>query len=155
MVDNVLSQLSDMQRTCLRLVALNRSSKEIALEIGLSHQTVDQYVSKAAAVLGVANRREAARRFTELEAGAFSKPEFKSDAVAEPTNSPILVEPIGNPGARHGRMSPSRWIPGIGGTRHDFDPVQLISAILRISLFTMGSAGAIIAIVFWLNRLML
>ncbi len=143
-----------MQRTCLRLVALNRSSKEIAQEIGLSHLTVDQYLSRAAAVLGAVNRREAARRFLELEAAAFNKPEFKTDAVVSPPNPPILNEPIGTPGARRSTTLLSRWIPGIGGKRHDLDPAQLISAILRISLLTMGSAGAIIAIVFWLNRLM-
>lgn len=143
-----------MQRICLRLVARGRSSKEIAQETGLSHQTVDQYVSRAAAVLGVSNRREAARRFSEIELQAFNKSEFKSEAIAEPENSRIFDEPIGNPGGAGSWQQLSKWIPGIGGSRHDLDRFQVFSAILRISLFTMGTAGAIIAIVFWLNRLM-
>ncbi len=155
MANNVLKQLTDMQCTCLRMVALNRSSKEIALETGLSYQTVDQYISRAAAVLGASNRREAARRFSELEAEQFRKPEFKADSVVLPAESRILSEPIGNPGTRRDRKSLLRWIPGIGGTRHDLDPIQIIYTVLRISLLTMGSAGAIIATVFWLNRLLL
>lgn len=155
MVNDPLSQLSDMQRTCLRLVARNRSSKEIAQETGLSYQTVDQYISRAAAILGVTNRREAARRFSELEVEAFNKSEFKPQVIAAAENSPILSEPIGDPGARRSRKLLPGWIPGIGGTRHDLDSTQLLFAVLRVSLFTMGSAGAIIATVFWLNRLML
>jgi DNA-binding CsgD family transcriptional regulator len=151
--DDLINQLSDMQRTCLRLVARGRSSKEIALETGLSHQTVDQYVSRAVAILGVANRREAARRLSELETETFNKVEFKSEAVAASGKSSILNEPIGNSGERGG-WQPSKWIPGIGGSRHDLDRFQIFAAILRISLLTMGTAGAIIAIVFWLNRLM-
>lgn len=143
-----------MQRTCLRLVARGRSSKEIAQETGLSYQTVDQYVSRAAATLRASNRREAARLFSEFEAEAFSKSEFKPEAIAELENSSIFNEPIGNSGGHGGWQQLSTWIPGIGGSRHDLDKFQIFSAILRISLFTMGTAGAIIAIVFWLNRLM-
>lgn len=153
-VDDPINQLTDMQQTCLRLVARGRSSKEIAQETGLSYQTVDQYVSRAAALLGVANRREAARRFLEMEAEAFNKAEFKSEAVAAPEKFPNLHEPIGNPGRQGSWQQLSKWIPGIGGSRHDLDALQIFYAVLRISLFTMGTAGAIIAIVFWLNRLM-
>lgn len=160
MVDDLLTQLSEAQINCLRLVAANRSSKEIALETGLSHQTVDQYISRAAAVLGAANRREAARILAELEREAFRKPEFKPEPVVLPENSPTMASSTGQPADGQGAPDRSRnrlrtWLPEIGGTRHDLDTAQTIHAILRVSLFTMGTAGAIIAIVFWLNRLML
>lgn len=154
MPDNPLDQLTEMQRTCLRLVARNRSSKEIAQETGLSHQTVDQYISRAAAALGATNRREAARILTELEREPFSKPEFKAEDVAATENSPTMSAPSRDrePERRH-RLS--KWIPAIGGTRHDLAPTQVVPTILRITLLTMGTAGAIIAIFYWLNGLML
>jgi DNA-binding CsgD family transcriptional regulator len=153
-VDDPLHQLSEMQRNCLELVAMNRTSKEIAQETGLSHQTVDQYLSRAAAVLGVSSRREAARRDREFNQGAFKQSEFRSAAVATPEISGTQSGPIGTPDPKR-RWKLSLNVPGIGGTRHDLGPVQVLYAILRVSLFTMGAVGAIIAIVFWLNRLML
>jgi len=153
-VDDPINQLSGMQRTCLRLVALNRSSKEIAQETGLSHHTVDQYISRAVVALGATNRREAARRLAEIEASVFNKVEFKSVEVAATENSRILQGPSGGAGAQGSWKQLLKWIPGIGGARHDLSILQIFYAILRISLFTMGTVGAIIAIVFWLNRLM-
>lgn len=152
--DDPLNQLTDMQRSCLELVALNRSSKEIAQETGLTYQTVDQYLSRAAAVLGVSSRREAARRYRELDQDAFKKAEFKPAAIAGAEISGTQGEPFGTSNSR------PRWklplsLPGIGGARHDLDPVKVIYAVLRVSLFTMGTAGAVIAVVFWLNRLTL
>ena len=154
MADDPLNQLTDMQRSCLELVALNRSSKEIAQETGLTYQTVDQYLSRAAAVLGASSRREAARRYSELQQGAFKKPEFKPAVIAGSEISGTQSEPFGNPNPWRRWKLPLN-VPGIGGARHDLDPVKVIYAVLRVSLFTMGTAGAIIAIVFWLNRLTL
>lgn len=154
-VDDPLTQLSETQRTCLRLVAANRSSKEIAQSTGLSHQTVDQYISRAAAVLGAANRREAARIHGELENSAFNKPEFKADVVAAPENPATMDVQAGDGDPSDRRSLVAKWIPAIGGTRHDLRPVQVVQTILRVTLLTMGTAGAIIAIFYWLNRLML
>lgn len=150
-----LDQLSAAQRTCLRLVALNRSSKEIAKEIGLSPQTVDQYLSRAAATLGVSTRREAARLFSALERDAFNKSEFKTDEVVVAEKSPSMDGPSEAGGARRTWTWFAKRLPPIGGERHDLTPLQTVYAILRVSIFTMGTAGAIIAIVFWLNRLLL
>lgn len=150
-----LSQLTDAQKTCLRLVASNRSSKEIAQETGLSHQTVDQYISRAAGLLGANNRREAARILGELEKAQFSKSEFKPQDVAAGENPPKMARPNGHEDPRRPPSLLARWIPAIGGTRHDLNPAHVIQTILWVTLLTMGTAAAIIAIVFWLNRLML
>lgn len=58
-----VNKLSDGQRDCLRLVAENRSSKEIARILGISPHTVDQRLKRATAVLAVESRFEAARMF--------------------------------------------------------------------------------------------
>jgi DNA-binding CsgD family transcriptional regulator len=56
-----LARLTPKERECLRLVAQNRSSKEIARELGISKASVDTYCNRARAKLGVGNRRAAAR----------------------------------------------------------------------------------------------
>lgn len=61
MVSDRIAQLSPRERDCLQLVGQGRSSKEIALDLGLSPFTVDEYVKSAVATLGAKNRREAAR----------------------------------------------------------------------------------------------
>jgi DNA-binding CsgD family transcriptional regulator len=62
-------QLTDGQQACLRLVYEHRSSKEIARELGISKDTVDQRLDRARAILGAGNRFEAARAFAGYEAG--------------------------------------------------------------------------------------
>lgn len=60
-VANRVAKLSDGQLDCLRLVAQHLSSKEIAVELGISPHTVDQRIRQALATLGVARRSQAAR----------------------------------------------------------------------------------------------
>ncbi len=146
--------LSDAQRNCLRLVAMSYSSKEIALETGLSPQTVDQYLSKAANILEVTNRREAARLYSEFE-NTFNKSEFKPEAVVEPKKPGEMTVRSENEGSTLGTFLPLKWLPPIGGERHDLDATAVVYRMVRVSLFTTGAAGAIIAVVTWLNRLTL
>lgn len=153
-VDSVVEQLSESQRMCLRLVAENKSSKEIAIETGLSPQTVDQYLARAASLLGVSNRRDAARRFADLSTDAlFRKSELKTAAIANTnemdTLNPSLIEETGR--SIWDRIA--RLLPAIGGERHDLTAVEVVYAVLRLSLFTTGAVAAIIGIIFWLNRL--
>jgi len=56
-----VSRLSDGQLDCLRLVDQHLSSKEIAVELGISPHTVDQRIRQALHILGVARRSQAAR----------------------------------------------------------------------------------------------
>lgn len=53
--------LTERQVACLRLVAQNFSSKEIAVELGISSHTVDQRIRGALQILGVERRSQAAR----------------------------------------------------------------------------------------------
>jgi len=56
-----VARLTAGQLDCLRLVDQHLSSKEIAVELGISSHTVDQRVRQALATLGVERRAQAAR----------------------------------------------------------------------------------------------
>jgi DNA-binding CsgD family transcriptional regulator len=67
---NSLDRLTEKQRECLRLVYAHMSSKEIAQKLGVEPGTVDQYVKAAMRILGVGERRTAARMLAEHEGAA-------------------------------------------------------------------------------------
>ncbi len=56
-----LERLTPGQLECLALVFQHLSSKEIAVELGISSHTVDQRIRQALHILGVERRSEAAR----------------------------------------------------------------------------------------------
>lgn len=62
-----IATLSEGQLLCLRLVAQHRTSKEIARELGISEDTVDQRIASARRKLGAQSRAEAARILTAAE----------------------------------------------------------------------------------------
>ncbi|HEU5481740.1 MAG TPA: helix-turn-helix transcriptional regulator [Sphingomicrobium sp.] len=55
------AKLTQGQLECLRLVDQHLSSKEIAVELGISPHTVDQRIRQALQILGVSRRQQAAR----------------------------------------------------------------------------------------------
>jgi len=64
-----IHELTQRERECLRLVRRDRSSKQIAITLGISPHTVDARLKKAINVLEVGSRYEAAQLLAELEAG--------------------------------------------------------------------------------------
>lgn len=160
-MNEACAHLTDVQRTCLRLVAKGLTSKEIARETGLTYQTVDQYLSRAALLIGAQNRREAARLFAQWE--QFSRAEFKSVDLADSSPAAILdlsAKPQGWPQAEGSEQvmrdsaaeafmsaaSPG-WpvaVPPVGGEVNGLTSKQRLYAILRIAAF---SAIAMLAIV--------
>ena len=56
-----VAKLTEGQLDCLRLVDQHLSSKEIAVELGISPHTVDQRIRQALQTLGVSRRAQAAR----------------------------------------------------------------------------------------------
>ena len=60
-VPDLITKLSDAQRECLRLVNAHLTSKEIAIQLGVSHHTVNQRIERACRTLGVPTRKDAAR----------------------------------------------------------------------------------------------
>jgi DNA-binding CsgD family transcriptional regulator len=61
------SRLTEKQRACLDPLVEGLSSKEIARLLGISKWTVDQRITAARAILGVADRRAAAREYARLK----------------------------------------------------------------------------------------
>ena len=71
-VASPVSRLSSGQLDCLRLVDQHLSSKEIAVELGISSHTVDQRIRGALHILGVERRSHAARRVAQ-ELGPYQR----------------------------------------------------------------------------------
>jgi DNA-binding CsgD family transcriptional regulator len=83
-----LSRLTAQERECLRLVAEQRSSKEIAQALGISKASVDTYCNRARAKLGVDSRREAARMVVRALEGEPSSSSSSSGAAAAEALAP-------------------------------------------------------------------
>ncbi|EZP83997.1 Transcriptional regulator, LuxR family [Novosphingobium resinovorum] len=61
------ARLTEKQRACLDLLLERKSSKQIARILGIAKPTVDQRIATARAVLGAADRDEAALRYARLK----------------------------------------------------------------------------------------
>ena len=59
--DDPTTRLTVRQRDCLRLVGQLKKTEQIAGELGIAPSTVNTHIERAVALLGAANRREAAR----------------------------------------------------------------------------------------------
>jgi DNA-binding CsgD family transcriptional regulator len=82
-----LNRLTDKQRECLRLVYAHLSSKEIAPKLGVEPGTVDQYIKAAMRILGVSDRRAAAKLLAEHE-----------DRIVQPlVYQPLDIAVVGDP----------------------------------------------------------
>ncbi|THD77016.1 MAG: LuxR family transcriptional regulator [Phenylobacterium sp.] len=66
---NRLDQLTPKERECLRLVGENRSSKQIARQLGISQTSVDTHLRRARHKLGIRDRYAAARLLEAQESG--------------------------------------------------------------------------------------
>ncbi len=66
-----LKRLTAPQRECLRLVAELKSSKEIAIELGLSSHAIDARLKRTLATLGVSTRQEAARLYLDSQSRTY------------------------------------------------------------------------------------
>jgi DNA-binding CsgD family transcriptional regulator len=74
MVKTSIERLTARHRECLQLVASNHSTKEIALSLKISPNTVDGYISEAKEILGASSRRDAARIFRQCGDESLSIP---------------------------------------------------------------------------------
>lgn len=77
-----IARLTEQQRACLRHVYAHRTSKEIAPLMGIEPGSVDQHIKAAMRILGVGDRRTAARILAEYEG------RDDSPAVAYPPLTP-------------------------------------------------------------------
>lgn len=143
MLDDKISKLSDVQKQCLRLAGEGRSSKEIAPLVGLSHQTVDQYLHRARLALGAENRRDAARMFADFERGTpFKQFELKPKGV-------VLQQDSGISEAQTMSQQSSLFmlgLPQVGGPPNDLNLPQRLLAIGKIALLLMIMVMAMVII---------
>lgn len=89
-----LSQLTPKERECLRLVLENRSSKQIARQLGISRTSVDTHVRRARAKLGIKDRHEAARLLELWETGAVETAAAPALAVPRPQGFSLRLPPL-------------------------------------------------------------
>lgn len=132
-----VTQLSDSQKNCLRLVGQGMSSKEIAIRTGLTPQTVDTYLKLAMRYLGAANRRDAARMLVSWEQSQISG------------SPPQGVAP--SPADGHQSTATSGWqwtgdplLPPVGGIRNNLTIAQRTYAVLKVAAI---ASAAVIALV--------
>lgn len=136
-----LSSLSEVQRRCLRLVAEGKSSKEIAPIVGLSHGTVDQYLSRATVILGARNRASAASMLAKIEAGEPVQGfEFKSDEIDPLTKMGDPVETAGSSSTFLERLG----LPPTGGETNDLGIQAKLFAISKIAIFVTIATMALV-----------
>lgn len=141
MLDDRISKLSDAQKRCLRLVAEGRSSKEIAPLVGLTHQTVDQYLHRARIILNAENRRDAARIFAKIDGAVrFKQFELKPSDVEILQDMGISLERV----EQREALSKLLGLPFIGGPPNDLTYAQRLIEIGKIALLLTITILAIV-----------
>ena len=89
-----VSRLTSGQLDCLRLVNQHLSSKEIAVELGISSHTVDQRIRLSLQTLGVERRSQAARLVSH-ELGPYQRLIHQSPHIEGDSNSGQSVGAVG------------------------------------------------------------
>jgi DNA-binding CsgD family transcriptional regulator len=144
---DTISRLSEKQKDCLRLIAQNMNSKQIARELKISEHTVDQRVRQSLRILNVTDRFQAARAYTAAEIGFPYQPLiYQPDALARPADSAILEQ---SEGQGEGQWM-AGWFPPLGGKRHDLDRLEIVRTIVRFAFVIGGGSAVIVVIGLWL-----
>ncbi|WP_157801215.1 helix-turn-helix transcriptional regulator [Sphingobium sp. LB126] len=145
-----VSRLTDKQKECLRLVAQNLNTKQIARRIGKSDHAVDQRIRQALRALGVADRFEAARILAEAEGRQTYQPLiYQTDGLAPAPEMAISggqEASAADPMPPHGKTP---RFPPLGGRDNDLDAVQRIKLILSLALMIGGTIAALVAAGLW------
>jgi DNA-binding CsgD family transcriptional regulator len=142
-----LARLTEQQRICLRLVFAHMTSKEIAPLLGIEPNSVDQHIKAAMRVLGVADRRAAARLLAEHEGALGARPAAPASAgraMREDQDGYEVLAP---------RPEPLLPLPIRGARPND---VGVLKRLMWIALIAIGAAlafGALAAGVEALTRL--
>jgi DNA-binding CsgD family transcriptional regulator len=159
-----VAALPEHQRICLRMVLEHKSSKEIALELGISPHTVDQRMKAAMQTLGVGTRVAAARLLAEHEQMPYQPLVYQSPDLAD-------LPPIGPPHGVGGdglgmnrrptvvREERAPFITSVrshpwpvelplrskGGRFHDLTPLQRLAWAAAIAMGIALSTGMFLA----------
>ena len=160
-------RLTDKQRDCLRMVYQHHSSKEIARELGIGADAVDQRIKTAMRTLAAESRVEAARMLAAHEGnGTYQRVVYQSSDVV-PERLSATLRPPANDGARipdrpagaavreeQATFDALRWqtpkafpfpLPVDGETRNGLGPLQRVGWIVGIAIGTAIGFGAFLA----------
>ncbi len=129
-----IDQLRPRHKECLRLVAQLKDSNEIALELGISPNTVNGYLAEARTILGAVSSRQAARALLDHEGSPPPLPPHflggeETRVEPEPLPQPSLLLPE----RRSGTNLPLR-----DSNRLAWEVGEPQSRGLLLSLFTLG-----------------
>jgi DNA-binding CsgD family transcriptional regulator len=91
-----VSKLTPGQLDCLRLVDAHLSSKEIAVQLGISPHTVDQRIRQALQTLGVERRSQAARLVAQ-HCGTYQRlihqlPHIEADEELDESGAAVSIQ---------------------------------------------------------------
>ena len=89
-----LARLTEQQRICLRHVYAHLTSKEIAPLMGIEPGSVDQHIKAAMRVLGVGDRRSAARILAGHEGLTSPRPAARQPLVYQPPDLALPFDPV-------------------------------------------------------------
>jgi len=148
-----IQSLTDSQIKCLRLVRRGMSSKEIALETGLSPGTVDQYLNRATLTLGASGRREAARILDFSEFKESRKFQLQSQRLADFGKFGSIGRSGGEHSSRDALASFLKWVPPLGGIRDEPRAGETVREIAKAALIAAVAFGTLVASGAWLQSL--
>lgn len=150
-VDTLALRLSPRHRECLWHVFHLRTSKEIAIALGIGVGTVDSYIAEAVAILGAPNRRRAAELLYGGRDGTTpGKIEGETPGVAASLDDP----PLPDPGMQVGEwqvLLPFRYK---GAQRNDLGPIHRLFWFILIVLAGAASFGMLAVGLEVLSRLL-
>lgn len=142
MIEDV-NNLPDAHKRCLRLVARGMTSKEMAPLVGLSPGTIDVYMQDAIKRLGAINRRDAARKFSELD--QLGESQLRSDALAvsaAPSEEGHASKQPNEP--KNGKVTSWLRPPPIGGKANTLSKWHRIFEMFRAALFIVAVTAGLV-----------
>ncbi len=132
-----LTDLTEGQKACLRLVVQHHTSKEIARKLGISRYTVDQRLDAARHKLNAASRKDAAKIFAERDTYQISQPFVYEAIVLEPAQF------VANSREAPRRVTQGNTklfsifsVPPAGGERHELSSKEIVVHALNIAFFS-------------------
>ena len=151
--------LSDLQISILRLVAKSRTSKQIAVELNVSHHTVDTYVWSAMRTLGVSSRSEAAKIVVNppnINSGQFIyEPERVDGTDKIVADAPCREQMDNSAKTLSGQACRGDWrailglfhMPPVGGRRHDLNIYGKLAVTGRIAFLSALFLAALATVI--------
>lgn len=161
-----LHLLTARERDCLRLVARDRDTGEIATMLGLSSHTVESHIKRARAKLGGLSRFAAARALAEVENAPQSAatppraiPEPAQIDTVTPSHPPLAVDRVGvtlrevHPAFAY-VDPPNPGGPALSGERlYDLSPSARLRRIGGDAARIVGFFATLILIVFAVQKI--